>query len=252
MFTVKDFKSLFRSSKVSPIDPGLSPWTLACAVGMSNRSIAGHCEFDGASFDGWLNAAGLRDCELFLHDYVEKHSSESYYQVLVNERLRHGRSKFKARSGKGFLKIVFLDFDGVLVPKHLANSQHADPQCVEVLNEIIRRTDAKIVISSDWMLDYPFNALLYALNDWGVDTQNVIDSTPFLIGNRIRGLEIQAWLDERDERFNDVGQFVILDDYDDMLDLKPHLIHTTLPAGLQTQHVVPAVQILLNGVDGAN
>jgi HAD domain in Swiss Army Knife RNA repair proteins len=65
----------------------------------------------------------------------------------------------------------------------------------------------------------------------------VIDNTPGIPGNHVRGIAIQAWLDERYERFGDVSRFVILDDNADMAHLIPHLVQSTLDVGLTLDHV---------------
>lgn len=53
-------------------------------------------------------------------------------------------------------KIIFLDFDGVLVPYDSADERDYfgtifNNQCVESLHNIITQTKAKIVVISSWM-----------------------------------------------------------------------------------------------------
>ena len=70
------------------------------------------------------------------------------------------------------MAIIFLDIDGVLATniqfqmnKERFHEKHAwadelrvpypfDPECVNILNEIIETTDAEIVLSSDWKLHW--------------------------------------------------------------------------------------------------
>jgi hypothetical protein len=70
------------------------------------------------------------------------------------------------------MKIIFLDIDGVIATtKQFLLSKKSktyikeydvypfDKGCVEILNEIIDRTDAQIIISSDWQMYYNLDQL---------------------------------------------------------------------------------------------
>ena len=54
------------------------------------------------------------------------------------------------------MKVIFLDIDGVLINKasllNVESSYVPDEKCVQQLNELINRTDAKIVVSSCWRI----------------------------------------------------------------------------------------------------
>jgi hypothetical protein len=227
----------------------LGPWPRACAVGTVNGSLGGHSQLAGVSFNEWIEQTGLQKHSDALREYAHANAMKSYYGVLCDERALSGRRSFEARphTESNQIKVVFLDFDGVLVPRHLANKQEADPQCVRLLNEIVEPPEVRIVISSNWRADYPLYSLLYCLREWGVDPGRVIDITPGIPGNHIRGIEIQAWLDERDERVGDVSRFVILDDNADMAHLIPYLVQSTLDVGLTHDLVILA----RNKLDGA-
>jgi len=66
------------------------------------------------------------------------------------------------------MKIIFLDIDGVLVPDYLKDGDEAfssfnhwnaapfSKSCMKVLNRILKKTGAKVVISSDWRVNYSF------------------------------------------------------------------------------------------------
>ena len=115
------------------------------------------------------------------------------------------------------MKVIFLDFDGVLnvIPKDW--DQYGSlfhEELVENLRYIIQNTDAVIVCSSTWRL----SGLQYIQDMWKHRGYpgDVIDITPFIKTERgfvDRGYEIQQWLSE-----NQVENYVILDDDDDMLD----------------------------------
>ena len=122
------------------------------------------------------------------------------------------------------MKVIFLDIDGVLVNRKSlmeASGIHAkgDESCVAALNRIIGETDANIVVSSTWRTFGPMKMKDF-LHGWGVRAR-IIDCTPDLSRQegklyiaKVRGDEIQAWLDSY-TRYP-VESFVILDDDTDM------------------------------------
>jgi len=107
------------------------------------------------------------------------------------------------------MKIIFLDIDGVLYTTsyftYLSYSEKEktrdkygfifDKKCIENLNEITKKTGAKIVISSTWRrkgIDFLRNCF----KDRGI-TGEIIDLTPIgTIDNLFycRGEEIEQWL----------------------------------------------------------
>ena len=118
------------------------------------------------------------------------------------------------------MKIIFLDFDGVMDTAyydHILNKEgHPcsddygilfDPECVKNLKHIIDQTGADIVVSSSWkyMMEYrDFLEMWKARNLPGF----VTDVTPIPPERRNRGDEIDAWLAECDVEC----QYVIIDD----------------------------------------
>ncbi len=149
------------------------------------------------------------------------------------------------------LKLIFLDFDGVLNSwksiqiyrrEHGGeNIREDDPHPIHVihLNEINRRTGATIIVSSTWRLrgiDY----VRKILKDSGVEAE-VLGVTPRLIGET-RGLEIYTFL--RIMKFSNLKSFVIIDDDSDMDFYKPHLVQTNFDYGLCKKHVRKAISIL--------
>lgn len=150
-------------------------------------------------------------------------------------------------------RVVFLDVDGVL-NSHAFSKRMWEQEAVRVfrenmldrnailcLKQIVSRTDADIVVSSTWRLDFAhFTALQEQLAKEGL---SVHDVTPRLPGE-IRGKEIQMWLDYNPS----YKEFVILDDDSDMGDLSMHLLQTEFSDGLKARHIDRAVQILIEGV----
>ncbi|MGI6341858.1 MAG: HAD domain-containing protein [Bacteroidales bacterium] len=136
-------------------------------------------------------------------------------------------------------KVIFLDFDGVLnsgdnshVLNRLAfdNPEIMEPsiegfefdeRCVRWLKYIINRTDAKIVISSSWRLDYKLEKLQTIWKEFNLPGE-VIGYTPSntvsfleeqdLTSDFERGKEILSWLTE-----NKVDSYCIIDDDFDVL-----------------------------------
>src|SRR5574337_986091 len=104
------------------------------------------------------------------------------------------------------MKIVFLDFDGVinngpffkdkpyiisLKDVKTGFESFFDPKNIESFNKIIGATNAKIVISSAWrnILDFP--SLKQLLENIGI-TGEIIDKTPDL-NTHERWTEIEQW-----------------------------------------------------------
>lgn len=111
------------------------------------------------------------------------------------------------------MKILFLDFDGVLVidpPYRVANEA-----CVRRLNRITSQTGARIVVSSSWRHEKDPGHVIRVLNTWGV-TAPCVGQTPRmdnLLKSGLwvgvdRGDEIREWL----YRNPNVKSVVILDD----------------------------------------
>jgi hypothetical protein len=132
------------------------------------------------------------------------------------------------------MKIIFLDIDGVLNNYDtLGEGLDWEPSLVEILNRIIKETEAKVVISSTWRRTERHRNIIK--NDMKI---NFIDITPKLWEER--GYEIQAWLDKNP----DVERFIILDDDSDMVHLMSHLIQTDGKFGLTNENANEAIKRL--------
>jgi len=117
-----------------------------------------------------------------------------------------------------------------------------DSACLAVLNEIVTRGCADVVVTST--LRYGKSvAELHAMLHGSGFTGHVVDKTPSVTPGAERGEEIAAWLAE-----HAVSGFVILDDHVDMGELRPHLVHTDPARGLQPAHAEQAIAILLRSV----
>jgi hypothetical protein len=135
--------------------------------------------------------------------------------------------------------VVFVDFDGVLAPI-LRWDRYGDlnPACIEVLNEIVARGGADVVVSSTWRYGKTVVELQAILDAEGFKGR-VLDKTPIGEAGAERGEEIAAWLAR-----HPVDGYVILDDHSDMGVLRTHLVLTHPAQGLQPADAPRAIAIL--------
>ncbi len=170
------------------------------------------------------------------------------------------------------MKVVFLDFDGVLnsvryhTERHNAGLDHAgrgmvpclDPRGIAVLNEVVQKTESVVVVTSTWRIGEQRVRLSEWLRDAGF-TGIVHGATPLWkdvkaahpeMDNIRRGHEIQLWLDWAaecpDRRLGPVTHFVILDDDTDMEHLYDRLVKVDDLEGL-TAAYLPAILKHLEG-----
>lgn len=123
------------------------------------------------------------------------------------------------------MKVLFLDFDGVLNHSDFFQSfldehdqliapipnadERLDGACVAQLNRVVEATGAKIVVSSTWRLFRSVSELQTILNRFGF-VGEVIDKTTTLNQYNYdrRSKEIDLWLLEHPE----VEMFAVVDD----------------------------------------
>lgn len=143
------------------------------------------------------------------------------------------------------MKIIFLDVDGVLINRASCRSGFGkvDADCVALLNQLLEKSEAKIVVSSCWRIGKTVIEVRDLLNGWGVTPGKILDVTP-LNWDWERGQEIGWWLDQRVKLRGDVESFVIIDDDRDMGDLLPRLVHTKFEPGLTRADVDAALELL--------
>lgn len=161
------------------------------------------------------------------------------------------------------MKVIFLDFDGVITT--FESGWNLCPKKMKFLDEIIEKTDAKIVISSSWRrntLDdtikfisggsihskdnpFPYCDKVVGITDrmyafsWNDEINERTGKRPtYLLP---RGVEIQRYL----ELNKDITQYVILDDATDMLYWhKDNFVNTNPYDGLSQEDVNKAIEIL--------
>lgn len=157
------------------------------------------------------------------------------------------------------MKVIFLDFDGVLnsalyarteeYQKHAGGaSWHSvdslkwwsyglDSVAVERLNSLVERTGAKVVISSSWRLGATQEWLVQILTSRGF-TGEVVGVTPAYGGDEPRHKEIEGWI----ETHRPEGYVVIDDDAD--AEIAGRFVYTSSHCGLTDDDVDEAVRIL--------
>lgn len=151
------------------------------------------------------------------------------------------------------MKVIFLDIDGVLnhekhyewllgtdeptLLQRVYPYSEINPKSCQFLNDIIKETGAKIVVSSSWRLDGE-NRLNSLFKHFGLP--RIYSTTPCL--NTARGIEIDAWLGSHPE----VDTYVILDDDEDMNEHQlPYFIKTNpYGDGLNKEVKDKAIKIL--------
>lgn len=131
------------------------------------------------------------------------------------------------------MKVIFLDIDGVLNSNHWYIRNHKkhpekcrthtaiDPRYIKNLRKIVKKTDAKIVLTStqrSYIKRHDDCLLKQIFTEYGLE---IFDYIPILIAQP-RGCEIQKWLNEH----TNVTSFIILDDSSDMAHLLPYLVKT--------------------------
>jgi len=115
------------------------------------------------------------------------------------------------------MKVIFLDFDGVLnSEKYVRNSSEygvvIDPTRMRLLKQIIDETGANIVLSTSWREHWETNS--FECNDTGKQINAIFDEYGLKISDKTpklhlrREQEIQEWLNEHPE----VENYVVLDD----------------------------------------
>jgi hypothetical protein len=141
--------------------------------------------------------------------------------------------------------VIFLDFDGVVAPiRRWDRYEDLDPACIQVLNEIVARSGADVVVSSTWRYGRTV-AELQAMLDAKGFAGRVVDTTPSGPPGADRGGEIAAWLAE-----HEVGGYVIIDDHRDMGELRSHLLQTHPAHGLRPADAPLAISTLMRSLPG--
>lgn len=149
------------------------------------------------------------------------------------------------------MKVIFIDFDGVLNTEKYVRSCTEfgliiDPSKMVLLKQITDVTDAKIVLSTSWREHWDEDS--QKCDEIGIKINNIFSNfglkifakTPIL--NSSREEEIELWLENNQQVLN----FVVLDDrFLDSKRLRGHFIKTLgYSKGLDEITVKKAIDIL--------
>lgn len=154
------------------------------------------------------------------------------------------------------IKVIFLDIDGVLIPVSGGTHKGFNSRNIDNLNELVKKTGAKIVISSDWR-EKGYDYVQDVLSEVGVNGE-IIDITPKfkIIHDEYgevkvpRGLEIQQWIKKYNtfdgENLDYVLNYVILDDHlnNMMIDQLEHMVEINQTKGFDGKALHDALIIL--------
>lgn len=150
------------------------------------------------------------------------------------------------------MKVVFLDYDGVLNGPYVDDGEGLDEttgfttprihrHLVQRLNRLVRDPEVKVVLSTSWRTRFELHEHQELLAKHGFEGK-IIDRTEKWVERFrcIRGMEIADWL----QRHREVTKFVILDDDSDMAHLLPKLVQTDWRYGLSEADVDKAIAVL--------
>lgn len=149
-----------------------------------------------------------------------------------------------------YIKVIFLDFDGVINDIHFQDVL-VNPLFVMELKKLTNITGAKIVVTSnrrnDFLSDnlflleqsFCYKQIIKPLLQLGI---KIYDYTPFIEAKKeeTRELEIEAYLREHPE----IEEFVIIEDDYVMQRLYDHQVFIEYSDGFVSKYVEPAAKIL--------
>ena len=160
-------------------------------------------------------------------------------------------------------KIIFLDFDGVLLTDQDAQDQSDNngltrdnylekvvfnQDCINNLNALLLASDAEIVLSTSWALGHSISDLSHCLMRNGIDPGRLFEyddpgdrgyMTPRKMSSG-RSTEIGWWLEEHPE----IERWVAIDDDASILHLKTNIVRTNPRLGFDRAALSRATSIL--------
>lgn len=148
------------------------------------------------------------------------------------------------------MKIIFLDFDGVLTTPQ--SNYQFNPSLFERLRVLLEKSGAYIVITSSWR-GMTKEETIISITD---RTNPSVGGNPFPFVDKIigvtprigwtRGQQITGWF-KRHEKLDEIQQadYVIIDDENDFSERqREHLVRTNENVGITDEDVKKALQIL--------
>lgn len=160
------------------------------------------------------------------------------------------------------MKVIFLDFDGVLnsatsfLYEHNRRVKHKEqgvkgpvnetlsPHCCAALQEVLNTyPEVKVVLSTTWRELFDMDWLKAKLAEYHIDSSRVIGKTPRDYDFDRRGVEIQMWLNEHPE----VTHYVAIDDNDWEISEyhgEDRFVKTDWDRGMGANHAVELIEKL--------
>lgn len=190
-----------------------------------------YCNICGAAIDTREESEGgdPYGSEYAMGEWVCSH--ECFVDMVDRQIADTAAKRAAVLKGEG-RKILFLDIDGVLNKEsdyevHIERSRsglRVNRRLVERLQQILKDTGAKVVLSSSWR---NIQGAREFLEKMGISIRDETDNGP-----GCRGDQIQRWLDAHP----DVETYAIVDDDSDMLNTQlPHFVLTEFVTGLTEQ-----------------
>ena len=150
------------------------------------------------------------------------------------------------------MKVIFLDFDGVLNSEasFRCESRRKTRNIQDLLSPVLcsnlqfileHDSSVRLIISSTWRAHHTKVELQNILNNYGVEAARIIGYTPRTLGGD-RAHEINLALEE----WPNITKFVIIDDDDDVLNVKDprgHVFQTTPDDGLTLKQAKKIVEL---------
>lgn len=139
------------------------------------------------------------------------------------------------------MKVIFLDFDGVIAPcQYHFGSTFSKSACSNLQEILTKDTEARIVISSSWRR-FGLEKNREILKENGIDSSKIIDLTTSEGGwepeNRVA--QIDSWL----KNHKKIDNYLVLDDYP-MPKFDNNCVKTNSYIGLTKKDVEIALAIL--------
>jgi hypothetical protein len=142
------------------------------------------------------------------------------------------------------MKVLFLDFDGVLniFPSPSRSGEFDKEACYNLEMLLNKVPDLKIVVCSSWRA-YGYDAVKDILKSNSIDPRRVFDITgdeKSPDSDNHRGYQVECWL----KRNPKVKTFAIVDDGSDFEHFKKQFVKTNKYNGLSQDNVETILQIL--------
>ncbi len=209
----------------------------------------------------------IYDIEHFFDNKSEKEVQDFFNEIEKENEFNSPIVEFNSNSlDYKNEKLIFLDIDGVLNSElfYKIRSENElfllegyplceiDPSAIEKINQIIRQTNAKVVISSSWRIGRSIDFFQELFNKKGF-IGKIIGLTPYLSFKQNnetvpRGCEIDAYL-SANYTYNEkmkIKYVIIDDDVDMLLGQKNKFLETNEYDGITKEIVFDAINFLNN------